>query len=508
MVFLTNRINGINLSDSLFKKMTIGVFLFFGIIMYLIPFLNHYFFRTYAFDYGAYNFAFYDYSHLKVSPNPVYWYDDTSFLQDHLSFTLFFFIPIFWSLKWILGTYTLLFIQSSFIIWGAWSTTKLVTDKTDSIKLGFLALVIYFTIYGRYSAFAGDCNLMIILSAFVPVFLYYFHKGKIILSILCFLFLILGRESVPLWTFFISLYLMLEYRKDRTKLILAGSLAIVSVLYFIVAFKLLIPYFENPNRPFDLFQYKELGATPGEALVYMLGNPIECFKLLFYNNSSLIAFDGLKIEFYIVYLVSGGFLLFTRPKYIIPFIPIVAQKMFNDDPIRWSIASYYGVEFASLVPLLAMSSLVNYKNIKLRYFLGVTAVICTAWMCLYRLNPSNTILDWSEGGKTDFLKYEFYHSDFPIQKMHELINQIPQDAKVSATGTIVPHLAFREHVQYFPRMDNDVDYIVLLDDGKQFGITQKEFEKKVQDLRKNKSLKILFDDGMFIIFVKKNYSNL
>ena len=61
--------------------------------LYLITGItNHYLFRSYAFDYGVYNYAFWDYSHFHISPCPIY-ASKANFLQDHFSLTLLFLIP-------------------------------------------------------------------------------------------------------------------------------------------------------------------------------------------------------------------------------------------------------------------------------------------------------------------------------------------------------------------------------------------------------------------------------
>ena len=46
--------------------------LFFGSLYLVMVFCNHFFFRTWTYDYGSYNFAFYDYAHFRVSECPQY----------------------------------------------------------------------------------------------------------------------------------------------------------------------------------------------------------------------------------------------------------------------------------------------------------------------------------------------------------------------------------------------------------------------------------------------------
>jgi len=117
------------------------ILIFFGIILFTMGITNHYFFRTYTFDYGNYNFAFWDYAHFRISPMPTY---PGNFLQDHFSFTLMYFVPLYWLLNWLTGTYTLILIQTSLIMIAAWYTYQLIRLKSDNIWLGAGVLFYYF----------------------------------------------------------------------------------------------------------------------------------------------------------------------------------------------------------------------------------------------------------------------------------------------------------------------------------------------------------------------------
>lgn len=487
------------------KTLSIATLVLFGVLMILIPVTNHYFFRTFSFDYSAYNFAFHDYAHFRVSPNPVYFQGEITFLQDHLSFTLFFLAPFYWLLKWIFGTYTLLILQSLFVIWGGWASWKLIVEKTQSQPLGFLTLILYFTLYGRFSAFSADANLMIILSSFVPVFLLYFNRGKLWITVACFLFLILGRESMPLWTLFISLFLMIIYWKDLAKRRLAIIFSIASVAYFIIAFKLLIPLIEDPNRPFSLFNYANLGETPFEALKFMFVHPIDTIELLFTNPSGDAYYDGVKGEFYFVYLVSGGILLFLRPHYILPLVPIVAQKMFNDSPIRWGIASYYDIEFAALMPLLIALVLASMNWKKVGLFLGSVACIMSISVTGYKLEPSHCELPWAGQGKINPFERGFWTSDLSIGRINEQLAKIPSDASVSATGNVLPHLALRNQPHFLPSEPEDVDFIVILNMETHPFLTEENLLTKIDEWKSDPSLRIFHQDDELLIFERKKH---
>ena len=485
------------------KKTPLVILLIFGLFLMTAAFCNHYFFRTYAFDYGAYNFAFYDFAHFRVSPSPVYGAVETNFLQDHLSFTMFFFIPLFWAFKWIFGSYTLLFIQSCFIVWGGWATHRLVTERTNSRGISLVTLIMYFMLFGRFSALTGDCNLMIILASFVPVFLLCFHRKKFFLTTLCFLFLILGRESVPLWMIFICILLMINFRKDRQRFWMAALFAVISIIYFILAFKVLIPAFENPDRPFDLFQYSALGKNPFEAIQFLLSHPIDSIKMAFVNHMEDPFYDGVKWEFYTVYLISGGAILLLKPKYLIPFIPIILQKMFNDHAVRWGIESYYGIEFVSLMPLFIGFALGEIKRKPVRVILPILALVGMISMTFYKLAPLNREVYWHGQGKMNPFEQSFYTSPLDISAINNKLARIPKDAKVAATGNVLSHLAFREQINYFPFYVGDVDYIIILDDGIQFMYSEEQFQGEIDNIKNDPKFSLMAQEGQLLIFKKK-----
>jgi len=116
----------------------------FGIIFYTTAIANHYYFRTFAFDYGTYNFMFWNYSHFHVNECPIYSHNSMTFFIDHFSFTLMYFIPIYWLLNWLTGTYTLLIIQTTLILLSGWVVYRLVIVKTGEVWLGLCALLYYF----------------------------------------------------------------------------------------------------------------------------------------------------------------------------------------------------------------------------------------------------------------------------------------------------------------------------------------------------------------------------
>jgi len=470
--------------------------LLFGSLYLVMAFCNHYFLRTWAWDYGSYNFGFYDFAHFRISDSPLL-IPHMSFLQDHVSFTFMLFIPLFWLLTWITGTYTLSIIQTLIILLGGLTLYKLLEYKTSSKLLSWLALIQYFTLYGRWASFCSACNLAIIAASAVPVFLYYFEKKRFLPAYLALTFIFLAREDTALWTAFIGLFLLITHFRDRQFRFASIMVIMSSIIYFIFIFKAVIPLLETPYVKYSLFNYSALGATPSEALVFIIQHPIKCIELLFINPTGIHAYDNVKIEFFYVYLVSGGFLLFYRPRYLLLFIPLVLKKMYNDAPIRWSIESYYSIEIISILPIAVFLIISEIKSSLSRQIL--IAIVCfgSVGITVFKLLERGRELNYVN---TNFAFYRssMYRSDFDVGSVYRNLKVIPPDAIVSASGTLNPHLAFRPKAYYFPRVD-DAEYIVVMNGRDTWPLDKIQFQKEINKYVLSGDWKKIVDESPLLI---------
>jgi hypothetical protein len=430
----------------------------FGALMFFMGFMNHYFFRSFVFDYGNYNFAFWDYAHFRINSIPTY---PGNFLQDHYSFLLMYFIPVYWLLNWLTGTYTLIFIQNALILVAAWYTYKLIKLKTENLWLSAGVMGYYFFLLGRYSTFTGDVNLAVMSACFIPVFLYYFEVRKYIFAFIILILSLLSRENIPIWFAFIFIVLIIQHRKERKAVKYSICGIVLSVLYFILLFKVLIPVIETEEKSFTLFNYSALGESPGEAFTFVLRHPVETVKMFFINHIDKPAYDGIKREFYLVYLISGGIVLLLRPQYLIWFIPIVAQKVLNDAPVRWGIYTYYSIEVVTLLPLSVFLVLASLKSKLLQTVLAIAVCIATLGVTLHKMERKNRVIPASfRPEKETVYSSDFYQSYYELRETHNLINKIPLKARVSASEHMFSHLAQRQHIYFFPAV-KDAEYIIF-----------------------------------------------
>ena len=458
-----------------------------------IPIYNHYCFRSYAFDYAVYNFAFYDYAHVRISACPLYLtVQPTTFLQDHFSLTLMLLTPFYWLLSWLTGTYTLIVIQWLFIIYGAWGTYQFVLLKTEDKHTAYLATFFYFTLIGRFTAAAADCNLVIIGSALMPAFLYYFEKNKILYAALLCLLLIVNREDFALGLTFMGLFLMFIHRKEPEKLKLSTLLTAFSLVMFLMIFNIVIPLVENKDNRYSLFQYNVIGKTPGEAIRYFFHDPIRFFQLLFVNHDYTHLFNNVKAEFYLVYILSGGFILLWRPAFIIPFIPLLAKKMYNDLPMRWSFESYYSIEVVSILPVMCFWALTALKSVTTRLSISWIIVCCTITVTIFEITYVAGI---HNGVKGDIRKYNFLSADFYEQKhnldaVYKAMELIPSNAIVSSASGLSAHLAFRDKIYTLPTK-NDATYWFYLKSPNNWPVSMADLERETKIMLEQSNWKII-----------------
>lgn len=454
------------------KKWVWSITLLFGLLYTLQTFLNHYYFRSYALDYGYYNQVFWDFAHFRGNRNTVFEPILESYFQVHPAFTLVVLAPLYWIFNWIFGTYTLLFIQNMFILAGGLGVFFFLRSFTKSAFIAFAGLLHYHVIWGHYSSIAFEYIDATVAASCVPLFLYFFHQKRYVIAALFFAFIIIARENMPLWFIFIAGVLMYMYRREKKRQWILGGIAFVALTYFVVLYKFIIPHFENENFPYWGFAYGALGDNVPEVLRFLVSHPWKAFTMLFVNHSGDPAFDGIKKEFYYVFLLSGGILLIYRPWLILWFIPIIAQKMWNDNYLRWGINIFYSIEVVSVLPIAALLVVAAMKRNSLRLALITLLLVSTAGITAIKMQ--NRVSKYYNADKENLLRAAFYKPDKDIQAVLKVIKSIPSGTNVCASQTLVPHLSYRDEISLFPYVRDAEMLILLLDWTNSYPLYQQE----------------------------------
>lgn len=470
------------------------VLLLFAIIYSMLSLVNHYLFRTFALDLGAYTNALYDYVHFQFNDSRVFKPVSENLLADHFDIYLILFSPF----SLLFGTYTLLIIQILAILFGGWGVYKYFSSEEFRSSIAISAVIWYFSFFGVFTALAFDYHSNVVAATLVPWFFYAIKKRKIGWSFLVMIFILISKENIPLWMAFISLGLVFEYWKDiKIRNTLLGFF-LFSAFYFVLVTGFIMPAFAN-NNSYPHFHYSFLGTNAKEALVFLLSHPLESIQTLFVNHIGDPDADFIKLEFYSYLLISGFFLLFKKPQYILMLIPIFFQKMFHDKYIIWSTNGQYSIEFAVIMVFGIFMIINEIKSDKWRKILLYSIVIANVGITFRVMD--NPIVHLGRA-QIRIYKADHYSRDFDVKAMHYEVNKIPKTAIISAQSPFVPHLSLRDHIYQFPMIDN-AEYIIFSLEESPYPLSDEEFLSKVNKLSSSEKWELEYEEGPIRILKKK-----
>ena len=476
-------------------KSAIFVTLFFGVIYCLISLINHYNFRTYAWDLGIYNQTIYDYAHFSINQNTVLQPSTNNILSDHFSLIHFLISPLYWIFK----SYTLLVVQIVAILFGGVGVYKCIKEKSKNEKFSVLAMVHFFSLWGIYSALGFDYHDNVVGAMFVPWFIYLLIKEKYLYAFFSFLLLLISKENMILWGIFLALgMLMIHYKNSKQRFFLIG-LTIFSTLFFLLVMKLIMPALADEGKEYVHFRYSILGESFGEAIVNLFKHPLKYLEAFFTNFLDNTEAKGIKKEFFFVFLISGGFVMLRKPKYLIILLPILGQKLLSDDYMKWSLNYQYSIEFAPILSIALFEYLSEHiKKHLLKW--GLLAALIAGGITIIKIE--DRLPSWSSSINMKFYSKKHYNIDYNRSNVQEAINIIPVNAEVSAEANIVSHLASRKIIYQFPKIDNAKYIILMPNDGYNYPLPKEELDKMIADLILSKKWNILKKNEDVILLKK------
>lgn len=467
------------------------IVVFFAALYSLISVVNHYYFRTYALDLGAYTNALWDYAHFQWNDSMVFQAAAENLLADHFDLYLLAFSPFLW----IFGTYTLLILQIWFVLFGGIGVYRYfqLSDKTNKYPL--YASIYYYLFFGLISALSFDYHSNTIAATLVPWLFYFVKREKLIASSLMLLALLVAKENISLWVSFICLGLMIEmWRRPFWRYYMASA-SVFSILYFILITSWIMPVLANQHA-YPHFHYSVLGSKPAEAIMYMLSHPFDSIQAFFINHTGNPDGDFVKLEFLILLIVSGAYILLRKPAYIIMLIPLFFQKFFHDNVGMWGISAHYSVEFAPILAIGIFSSIASLRRSGLRKIL----IILSLGGCLLAtLRIMDRTVMHTDKSRIRIYQASHYKRDYNVRKAHQALKMIPDDAVVCAQSPFLPHLSLRDHIYQFP-MVKDAEYIVISSKEIPYPITQEAFDQTIGEIQASGRWTQLYEeDGLYIL---------
>jgi uncharacterized membrane protein len=476
------------------NRKLITIILGFGILYALISIVNHYLFRTYALDLGAYSNALYDYSHLSWNDSTVFKSNPENLLADHFDLYLILFAP----LSLIFKTYTLLIVQIVFILFGGLGIYKYINYINNNERLAILATLFFFLFYGIYSALASDYHSNVIGACMVPWFFYFLKKKNLLKTILILVFILIGKENMSLWMAFICLGLIFEYRKEVYWRNFLAVCVAFCLFYFFMVTAVIMPSISNASA-YPHFHYSALGSSYSEALTHIISHPIDSFVMFFTNHTSAPQGEYLKLELFIFLILSGLPILIKKPQYLLMLLPIFGQKLFHDNISMWGIHSQYSIEFAPILAIGIFVVLGEVKHLKLRNISSyVVIVLCLA--CTIRIMDSTLYLN--DKSKIRVYQKSHFEREYPTSEIRKKLNEIPENAIVSAQSPFVSQLAYRDNIYEFPIV-KDAEYLVYSIYEDTYPLNEERFEEEINKINASNEWQKECDQDGFVILKKR-----
>ncbi|MCA6436365.1 MAG: DUF2079 domain-containing protein [Bacteroidetes bacterium] len=418
------------------------IVLFFAVIFSLESLVNHYNFRTYSFDLGIYNNSIFQYSHFINNPHPFAHEFVTNFLGDHFALYTIIFSP----LAYVFGSYTLLIFQISAVIFGGIGVYKIVKYKYPDSFLAEISIFHFYSFYGIYSALAYDYHDNVVASMFIPWFILAILKNQTYKTIGWAVMICVGKENMPLILAFISCGMIFNTKLKQQRILLA-LISVISLIYMYIVINMVMPTMLVNREKIGHLRYTILGGSLSEILENLIFKSRYLISALFTNVSIDKTVDWIKEETFFCLFMAGGIGLLIRLEFLLMILPILVQKMYNDDFGKWGINSHYSIEFA---PIIVLSLYFSLEKISLKQMYGFAFLFSFLSFSTTFSKLTYRRSYWYSEENTNIFFHHHYYTRVDRYVFNEMCKLIPEEAKLSTASMFSPHLAFRKEIYAFP----------------------------------------------------------
>ncbi len=434
------------------SKNMIGLSVGAAVIYFLISVVNHYNFRTYALDLGLYTNALYDYIHFQFNDSSVFKVAEENLLADHFDLYLVLLAP----LSLVFKSYTLIIVQLIAIVAGGMGVYRYFCLSDFTRSMGVCAAAYFYLFFGVFAAVAFDYHSSVIAACLVPWFFFFVRSGRLVRAAVILALILISKENISLWATFICAGMATGYRKDLrvATFLMISSLGCLG--YFLVITSMVMPALSSKGI-YPHFHYSALGQNYTQCVAHLFSHPIDSLRMLFVNHTGHIHGDYVKLELWILLIVSGLPILFFRPAYLLMLVPVFFQKLFHDHYGMWGTGGHYCVEFSPVMAIGIFTTLSVIRGKTTRLILVSLVIVGTTASTIRTMD--RTVL-FTDKPRIRFYQLQHYKREYDVTAVHNMLGQIPPDAVVSAQAPFLPHLSYRDRVYQFPII-RDAEYIVF-----------------------------------------------
>ncbi len=290
------------------------------------------------------------------------------------------------------------------------------------------------------------------------------------------------KEEIGLLLFMIGFYALIWLRQRRLGLVTMG----LALAWSLIAVLGIQQVFANGNIHWGRYEY--LGATPVEKLLALLTQPGVVLVQLQRAETWRYLYEALQ---------PVGFTALLAPEILLLALPSLAINLLADFPPMHQV--YELIYIAPVVPFVMLASVMGVARLqrllagqaqRRQTLVGTALLILVLGGALYTQRAAGYL---PGGGNYRHFTVTDHH-----RAAAAIIAQIPATAKVSAQDRLDPHVAGRETIYIFPRVD-DADTILLDVTGPAWPQHPNDLYTSVQDLLHSGFGVAAADDGYLLL---------
>lgn len=397
--------------------------------------IRHRIFLSSGNDLGTFDQMFYSMEKTLKPLNTITGVQINQFTNIHFSPILYLLLPGYLIFK---SPEYLIYIQSLFTGLAAIPLFKLCRLKNLSVNTGLLISLAFLLQPGILGGQFKDFHENALLPFFLFCFIYFFEKHNLKITLLFLLLTLTVKEDAVIYPICFGLYALFQKKYPLKHIVLViGS----SILYFVIVSNFILDTGTFAYRYSNII-LDQTGGSFLEIIKVLFTNPLylltQCFtseKLLFmgwiFLPLALIPLSGL------IHLSE-----------IFLFLPMVFINLLPTFYGQYSINFQYNFGTIALFVWISIRRFSSIQKPQIRNCL-VVLMFFSALIFSASFHGSKT---------TYFSTYRDNLSQY--QKMEQALKQIPQDAVVTASNHIYPHLSARDEI-YSPGFHSGSDYIAV-----------------------------------------------
>lgn len=479
--------------------------LIFGLVFSAISLVNHYYFRTAALDLGMFNHALYNFAHLETNYFSLSVDgSEVNYFGDHFSPITLLYAPFYY----VFGSYTLLVIQIAAVLLGAYGLFKLSQLNGLNNQISLILTTQFLSIWGIYSALAYDFHNNVVAAMLLPWLFVARQQNSLKSYLIFFVLILISKENMALWLIFIQLFFIVEdlLEKNQTKrkasLKIDATLLLTAAVYTFLVLTVIMPNIRGGEGFNQLSRYSHLGDSPMAIIINAIAHPLDTFQLLFVNTTGNTLYDGIKSEFHLMVLLSGGYALIRYPKFLILLIPLYGQNLLSDNYAMWGINGQYSIEFAPVLTIALITLISRLKKESWKKWVSYTALIITVLATFSTLQHRKS--KWYKKENHQFYKAKHYSSPLNVSILYQQLDKIPESAVVCVSSNVAPHLANRSKIYLFPHI-KDAEYVILITaNSGTFPLNKEAFAAEIDKLMQEEDFNVLYHQNSLLVLKRKS----